>query len=277
MHAPHHHHHTAKPAPFTPPVVRVDGAEITAAEIAAEMQHHPAADAASAWHAAAEALVVRRLLLAEAARQAIDATPEGDETAEEAQVNRLLARELTVPEADDATCRRWFDANRGRFRTPAAWHAAHVLVAADPADAPARDAARLRAGAMLDAVKADPACLATLAATASDCPSRDQGGDLGLVTEGSTVPEFEAALRSTTPGDVHEEVVASRYGFHVLRVLDHVEGRDVPFDLARDRVAAWLAESAWRRAAYQYMAILASRAVVEGITLSAGADGPLVQ
>jgi peptidyl-prolyl cis-trans isomerase C len=273
----HAHHHHPKPAPFTPPIVRVDGVEITAAEIAAEMQHHPAAEAAAAWHAAAEALVVRRLLLAEAARLGIDATPDGAETPEEAQVNRLLATVLTVPEADEATCRRWFEANRARFRTRAAWHAAHVLVAADPGDPAARTEALARAAGIRAAVQADPACLAALATASSACPSREQGGDLGLVTEGSTVPEFEAALRSTAPGDVHEEVVETRYGFHVLRVMEHVEGRDVPFDLARDRVAAWLAEAAWRRAAYQYMAILASRAVLEGITLSAGADGPLVQ
>ncbi|NKE43803.1 peptidylprolyl isomerase [Roseomonas frigidaquae] len=270
-------HHHPKPAPFTPPIVRVDEVEITAAEIAAEIQHHPAADAATAWHAAAEALVIRRLLLAEAARREVDATPEADETPEEAQVNRLLAAELRLPEADEATCRRWFEANSARFRSRAAWHAAHVLLAADPADAEARAAARARAEAMLVTVQAEPDRLAALAAQFSDCPSRDQSGDLGLVEEGSTVPAFEAALRATFTGSVHPAVVETPYGFHVLRVFEAVAGQQVPFEAARVRVAEWLAEAAWRRAAYQYMTILASRAVVEGISLSAGADGPLVQ
>jgi peptidyl-prolyl cis-trans isomerase C len=269
------HHH--QPAPFAASVVRLDGVEIPAVEIAAEMQHHPAQNADAAWHAAAEALVIRRLLLGEAARRGIDATPEADETAEDAQVRRLLEAELTIPEADETTCRRWYDANRARFRTSPLWHAAHLLIAADPADAPARAAARARAEAALAEVKAAPALLADLARTLSDCPSREQGGDLGLVTRGSTVAEFEAALALTPPGAVHDSVVETRYGFHVLRVLEHAEGREVPFDEAHARIAEWLHEATWRRAAHQYMARLAAEADIEGIALSASADGPLVQ
>ncbi|MBX9700711.1 MAG: peptidyl-prolyl cis-trans isomerase, partial [Acetobacteraceae bacterium] len=149
--------------------------------------------------------------------------------------------------------------------------------AADPADAAARGAARARAETALAQVVADPDALTAIARAASDCPSREQGGDLGLVTRGSTVAEFEAALEATPADAVHPSVVETRYGFHVLRVLAREEGRDLPFEHVRDRIAGWLREAAWRRAAHQYMALLAARATVEGIVLSAGADGPLVQ
>jgi peptidyl-prolyl cis-trans isomerase C len=273
----HVHTHTHRPPPFAPPVVRLDGVEITPAEIAAEMQHHPAAEASSAWQQAAEALVVRRLLLNEASRQGIDATPEGDETAEDAQVRRLLAAELRVPHADEATCRRWYEANRARFRSPDAWQATHLLIAADPADPPARAQARARAEDALAQCMTDPGRLADLATALSDCPSRGAGGDLGLVEAGSTVAEFEAALRATPQGALHEAVVETRFGFHVIRVQHHEPGRQQPFEAVQPRIAAWLQESAWRRAAHQYMALLAARAQVEGLALSAGADGPLVQ
>jgi len=273
MHAHHHH----KPAPFQAPVVRLDGEEIPAAEIAAEMQHHPASDGAQAWRKAAEALVIRRLLVAEARRQGIAPAPEAEETEEEALVRHLLDAEVQVPQADEATCRRWFEANRARFRTSPAWQAGHVLLAADPADAAARGAARARAEAVLAEVKADPARLPDIARQVSDCPSRAEGGALGLLTRGSTVPEFEAALMETAAGEVCPRVVESRYGFHVLRVIARAEGRDLPYEQAKPRVAEYLEDAAFRRAAHQYMALLASRARVEGIALSAGADGPLVQ
>ncbi len=276
MHAPHHHHHHA-PAPFQAPAVHLDGVEIPPAEIAAEMQHHPAPTAEGAWHAAAEALLLRRLLLAEAARLGLEPEPEADETAEDALVRRLLDSQVQAPEADIATCRRWYDANPARFRTPDAWQAAHLLLAADPADATARATARARATAALAEVQADPARLPVLAAAISDCPSRHQGGDLGLLTPGSTVPEFEAALRATPAGEVHGAVVETRFGFHVLRVLQREDGRPLPFAAVHARIAEWLEEAAWRRGARQYMALLAGRARVEGIVLSAGADGPLVQ
>jgi peptidyl-prolyl cis-trans isomerase C len=270
-----HHHHRA--AGFAPPPVRIDGLEIPPTDIAAEMQHHPAADAQTAWHAAVEALVLRRLLLAEAERRGIDATPEGDETPEDAQVRRLLDSDIEVPEADEATCRRWFESNPQRFRTKEAWHAMHLLVAADPADAGARAAARCRAEAALAEVQANPGRLGELAAVISGCPSREHAGDLGLVTRGTTVPEFEAALRATPARAVHPAVVETRYGFHVVRVLQHEAGRELPYELVRERIAEWLQEATWRRAVRQYMALLAGRAQVEGFVLSAGADGPLVQ
>lgn len=274
--AAHHHHHPAKVA-FAPPAVRLDGLEIPPAEIAAEMQHHPAPNAEAAWHAAVEALVLRRLLLAEAERLGVDAAPEGDETEEDARLRHLLDSAIEVPEADEATCRRWFERNPQHFRSKDAWHAVHLLVAADPADAAARAAARSRAEAALAEVQADPARLGELAAALSDCPSREQAGDLGLVTRGTTVAEFEAALSATEAGAVHERVVETRYGFHVVRVLQHEPGLGLPFEAVRERIAEWLQEAAWRRAARQYMAVLAGRARLEGFVLSAGADGPLVQ
>ncbi|MCF6595257.1 hypothetical protein, partial [Escherichia coli] len=90
--AVHHHPHPGKAA-FEPPPVRLDGVEIPAAEIAAEMQHHPANEAEATWHSAAEAVVLRRLLLAEASHRGLDDTPQGDETREEALVRRLLDSE----------------------------------------------------------------------------------------------------------------------------------------------------------------------------------------
>ena len=266
-----HHHHP------TPPPVLVDGVEIPPAEIAAEMQHHPAATAAEAWQAAAQAVVLRRLLLAEAERLAIDDTPQGDETAEEATLRRLLEAELRIPEADEETCRRWFAANPAKFRTKPTWHAAHILFAADPADPVERLAARTAALAALDEVLANPIRLSDLARAHSACPSRDQGGDLGLIEPGSTVAPFEEALRATPSGSTHPAVVETRFGFHVLRVLHHAEGRDLPYDAVRERIAEWLHEASWRRAAHQYMALLTGRARIEGVAMSASADTPLVQ
>ncbi len=269
--------HQHRAPPFEAPPVRLDGVEIPAAEIAAEMQHHPAGTAQEAWRAAAEVLVLRRLLSQEAERQGIDAEPEGEETEEEARIRRLLDRELRLPEADEATCRRWYAANRARFRTPDAWHASHILVAAAPEDEEARRNAEAAAALLALELQREPRAFGTLAGVRSACPSREPGGDLGRVEAGTTVPEFEAALRALKPGETAASPVASRYGYHLIRLHRHEPGRDLPFEAVHERIAAWLREAAWRRATHQYMAMLASRVAVEGLVLSAGADGPLVQ
>ncbi len=251
-------------------MIAVNGTEIPERAIAAEMQHHPAPSREAAREQAVQALVVRQLLLAEAERQGLDMAEE------EAAVAALLQRELRVPVADAATCRRWFEANRARLRSPEAWHARHILIAADPEDAAERAAAEARAQGLLQELQQDPASLPALARLHSACPSREQGGDLGLVEPGSTVAEFDAALRRLQPGEVCPQPVASRFGFHLVQLLRHEPGRDLPYEAVEHRIAAWLQEASWRRALHQYVQVLAGQARIEGHDL-AGAEGPLVQ
>lgn len=247
----------------------VDGRHITAREVAAELQHHPAPSPEIAWQAAARALVVRRLLLDTAAAKGLDAD-------DEAVFDTLLAREVTVPEPDDAACRRWHAAHPERFGAPELWEASHILIAADPGLPAEREAAERRAASLLAEVLADPARLPALARLHSDCPSRAEGGHLGQVERGSTVPEFESFLATLAPGQVCPVVVKSRYGMHVVQLHAHAAARAIPFEAARAIVEADLRRAAWHIAVRQYISRLAGRASIQGITMDA-ADGPLVQ
>ncbi|MBK6298707.1 MAG: hypothetical protein IPF48_12475 [Sphingomonadales bacterium] len=119
--------------------VFVNGREIAPEAIAAEAQHHPAPDADAAWQAAAEALVVRQLLLDEAERLAIDGASLTDAegrplAAEEALIEALLADQVKTPKADEAVTRRFYDANQVRFMSAPMVEAAHILFAAAPED-----------------------------------------------------------------------------------------------------------------------------------------------
>ncbi len=251
--------------------ILVDGTPITAREIAAEMQHHPADTAEVAWREAAQALVIRRLLLDAAAARGLDTALDSDAT-----LDTLLAAELRVPEPDAEAARRWHAAHPERFGAPDLWEASHILIAADPQDPEARDLAQAQAEAILTRVLADPADLPALARLHSDCPSREQGGHLGQVARGSTVPEFETFLAGLEPGQVCPVVVKSRYGMHVLHLHAHAPATALPFEALAEQVAADLRRSAWQAAVRQFIAVLAGRARIEGFDLAA-ADGPLVQ
>ncbi|WP_372623117.1 peptidylprolyl isomerase [Falsiroseomonas sp.] len=252
----------------------VNGTVIPAREVAAEMQHHPAVDAFAAWEEAARALVVRRLLLDAAAAAGLDPAEEDD------AIGALLAREIRVPEPDEAAARRWFAANPDRFGTPEWWDASHILLAADPEDAEERSAARTRATALLAQVQEVPGSLPDLARLHSACPSREQGGHLGRIERGSTVPEFETFLAALVPGQVCPEVVQTRYGMHVVQLHHHAPRRTPRFEDAVPEVMRDLARVSWQSAVRHYIAVLAARATIEGFALSAEgearADGPLV-
>ena len=108
---------------------------------------------------------------------------------------------METPEADETACRRYYENNRRRFRSPDLYEAQHILIAADPEDAEARQAALLKAETLLADIVREPSRFEALAREHSDCPSKEAGGHLGQVTRGSTVPEFETYLCSLDEGE----------------------------------------------------------------------------
>lgn len=263
-----------------PKTITVNGKVILREMIAREVQNHPAEKPIMAWQAAARALVVRELLLQESMRLGIEAEPLRDsdgrsETLEEAAMRELIEREVVTPEPDEAACLRFYQQNRQRFRSGDLYEAAHILIAAADRNVAARSAARATADAILSAVRTDPKLFAEFARSHSDCKiSAKEGGRLGQLTRGQTVVEFETALQRMRLGEF--AIAATRYGFHVVRLDHHAPGQVLPFELARDRIADYLATSVQRRALAQYVSILAGRAEISGVTLAAAAS-PLLQ
>lgn len=261
--------------------ITVNGTAISAAAIAEEAQHHPARDRTAAERAAAEALVVRELLRQEAAREGIAPMPFTDpdgrrETEEEAAIRALIRGAVTVPAVDEEGLRRYYENNRRKFRSPDLFEAAHILYPARPDDAGAIATATARAEAAIALLQSEPGRFADLARSESACSSAANGGNLGQVSLGQTVPEFETFLVNLEPGQLCPVPVRTRYGVHVLRLDRRIEGRDLPFDLVRERIALYLEQSVWQRAVSQYIRILVGRSEISGIEL-AGSDGPLVQ
>lgn len=258
----------------------VNGVAIADAAIAAEMQNHPAESAEAAWAEAARALAVRELLLQEARRQGLEPPPAADgdaqRTEEDALIDRLLDAEVALPVADEATCRRYYERNRARFRSPDLFEPAHILFSAAPDDHVAYAAAVQAAEALIAELQRAPERFADLARTHSACPSAAVGGSLGQVGRGQTVAEFETFLFALEPGQLCPVPVKSRYGVHVLRLDRRIEGRELPFEAVRERIAEYLQEAVWRRACAQYLQILAGRNDIRGVDL-AGEGTPLVQ
>ena len=151
-----------------PVTVSVNGVAIARDAIVREMQHHAAPKPIAAWQQAARALVIRELLLQEARRLAIAPQPASDsdgrrETDEEAIMRGLVDREVVVPQADDETCRRYYQRHQAQFRSPDIFEAAHILFAARPADKDAYAAARAEAEGVLAALLERPESFATMA------------------------------------------------------------------------------------------------------------------
>ncbi|MCW5568417.1 MAG: peptidylprolyl isomerase [Dokdonella sp.] len=249
--------------------ITINGVAISEQAIADEEPYH--ADAPSPREAARYALAIRELLLQRAAEIGFDAAGTQDT---DGLLDALLEREVATPEPTEDECHRYYDRHVTRFRSGDLVEASHILFAVTPG-APL-DAIRRTAEATLKTLIAEPQRFAELAASHSNCPSGRQGGNLGQLGRGATVPEFETALFEDTATGVLPRLVSTRYGFHIVRVARRVEGRRLPFDVVKDGIAGFLRDRVRHSALRQYLRILAGKAKLDGIDLDV-AVSPLVQ
>lgn len=265
------------PEPMLPPPptfgeVRVNGSEIPPEAIAQEIQHHPAPDAETAWVEAARALAVRELLLQQARRIGIAAEPVADETGrveidEDALIQALLEAEVEPAEPGEAECRRYYDANRDRFRTPDLFEAAHILIEPEGEGEGAIDGALIRAQAIIAEIGDDPTAFAAAARAHSGCASAQQDGSLGQIRRGELVSEVQSAIEALAEGTTSRHPVRSRFGWHILRLHRRIDGRTLDFEAVRDRIADMLEARSWSVEATRYVANLAAVNDVEGVLI----------
>ncbi|WIE48147.1 peptidylprolyl isomerase [Pseudomonas sp. GM17] len=257
------------------PIISVNQVPITPQALAQELQYHPAASREEAVYLAARALVIRELLQQRIAELGLTLQIGAGENQEEAATRLLLEREVQVPECDEAACWRYYDNNRGRFHSAPLLAVRHILLECAPDDAGARSTAQVQAEILLQRLDEQPDSFAALALKYSACPSKAQGGSLGQISKGQTVPELERQLFSLPTG-LAAKPLESRYGWHVVCVDQRVEGQALPYEAVALVIRNQLQQGVWQKAVVQYLQTLVGAADIRGIHLQ-GADSPLVQ
>jgi peptidyl-prolyl cis-trans isomerase D len=133
-----------------------------------------------------------------------------------------LAATIAVSPSD---LQAYYDQHRDEYRVPEQVKVSHILIktplpaAGAKEDEKAIAEARNKAEDILKQIKAG-GDFAKLAEKYSEDPgSAKNGGSLGWIGRGRTVPEFEKAAFSLAKGQT-SELVKSSYGFHIIRVED---------------------------------------------------------
>lgn len=189
-------------------------------------------------------------------------------------IERLLVEEVQVPVPTEAECRRYYESHKAEFLSGELVHARHILFQVTPGVQVAE--LRARAEQALAKLLGAPECFGAVARELSNCPSGQQGGNLGQIGRGGTVPEFEQALFRLGPTGILREVVKTRFGFHIVAVDQRIPGSTLPFAAVQEQIAERLKATVEERALQQYVSILAGQAEIAGVDLQ-GAETPLVQ
>lgn len=187
-------------------------------------------------------------------------------------IETLLERELVLPQPSDDACRRYYAAHLSRYSSGARIQARHILFALTPGV----NVAALRQCAesvMLELRCHDgerdraDAAFAAAARQWSNCPSSALGGDLGWLDARDCAPEFARELFGQSEIGVLPRLVPSRFGLHVVEVLQRDPGAVQAFETVRAAVAHALQQQTYMSALRQYLALLAGRARVSDVQL----------
>ena len=251
------------------PSVTVNGVMIDRTNIAQELQYHPAENKEDAVFLATQALVVRELL-----RLAILDEPSLNEAAwendEEQAISTLIDKNVQATMPDMATCERYYSQNITDFKTDPIMTVRHVLLACPPEDGDERLKLKKTAYEFIEQIKnnANPdAEFIQLARQHSACPSKEQGGELGVISKGQTVPEFESTLFKLDKG-LAPSPIESRYGFHIVEVLNKESGIQMTYEQVSPAIHNKLSQQAFHQALCDYLFTLANEADIEGIEMT---------
>ena len=138
-------------------------------------------------------------------------------------------------------------------------HARHILLR--PSGKLSQAAARAQLADYKRQIESSKTDFAELAKAHSQDGSAENGGDLGWVTAGAFVPEFEEMMNQLKPGEIGDPLI-SRFGVHLVQVLGRREAPIGEKDL-RDMVRNQLRNEKYGETYQMWVQEVRGRAYVE--------------
>lgn len=131
----------------------------------------------------------------------------------------MLLKERIDKQMNDKNIKDYYEKNKSKYASKQI-RASHILLNEDD---------KKKADEILKkALKGDD--FAELAKKNSVGPSASKGGDLNFFGPGQMVKEFEEAAFKTEKGKITPNLVKTRFGYHIIKVTDVKDGKDIKYD-----------------------------------------------
>ena len=177
------------------------------------------------------------------------------------------------PPVSDADIQAYYTAHQAQFTVKEQVKVRHILITVPAgADAKTDSAAKAKADDLLKQIKAG-GNFADLAAKNSDDPgSKTQGGELGFLDRGRTVPEFDKTAFSLSPGQT-SDVIKTQFGYHILQVEAKNTAHIKPLSEVRGEILPVLEQQRASTAEQSFASQLVADASKNGIEKAAANKG----
>ena len=166
---------------------------------------------------------------------------------------------------------QYYQQHQKEYQVPDQVKVRHILIKVAPnADAKTDAAAKQKAEDILKQLKAG-ANFADLAKKYSDDPgSKDQGGELGFIQHGVTVPAFENAAFALKPGQL-SIVRTHEFGYHILLAEEKQTAHTKPLQEVKTQILATLTRDKEGQQEAAYAQQLAAESTKSGLQSVAAA------
>ena len=160
-----------------------------------------------------------------------------DKFAEQFQIDAFIE---SIAKCDEAEAKKFYESNPKLFNYMEAAHILAMFPGAQENRKPTEEEKKKTLEKLKEAQNqlAAGKDFAEVAKAVSDCPSKEQGGNLGRFGEGDMVPEFEAALKKLKPGEISKPV-ETKFGYHIIKAGD---SGTIQFDEVKERIIAQMTE-----------------------------------
>lgn len=177
------------------------------------------------------------------------------------------------PQISDADVQAYYNQHQSQYQVKEQVKVRHILIAVpNGADSKTDAAAKAKAEDLLKQLKSG-ANFADLASKNSDDPgSKAQGGELGWLDRGRTVPEFDKVAFSLNPGQI-SDVIKTQFGYHILQVEDKKTAHLRPLSEVKSEIVPILEQQRTGAAEQTYASQLAADAKKNGLDKAAQARG----
>jgi len=221
--------------PSGPVLAEVGSATITVDSFKKELDNlppylKPMTETAEGKKEMLETMIIRELILQEAAKSGVENSPAVKEKLEDLK-KRLVVEAYLKQKVEeqakvgDDELKKFYESNKDKFKTGDQVKASHILVKEEKQ---AKDIlSQLKGGASFE----------ELAKKNSTDGSAAKGGDLGWFGKGSMIPEFEKVAFAMKEGET-SGVVKTKFGFHIIKLTGKRAAGSRSFEEVKDQIKA---------------------------------------
>jgi len=176
-----------------------------------------------------------------------------------------------APAVSDQQVQQYYQGHQKDYQVPEEVKVRHILIKVDAGADPKVDAAaKQKAEDLLKQIKGGADFAALAKANSDDPGSKEQGGELGMIQRGVTVPAFEKAAFGLEPGQI-SDVIKTQFGYHIIKVEEKQTAHLKSLDEVKAQILATLTRQAEADQQANFAQQLSTEAARSGLAKAAEA------